>query len=495
MSSGLSRVVAADFGAGSGRVFSGAYDGGTLQLAQIHRFINEPVRLAGFLYWNFPRLFQELLYGLGRVAADGPVQSIGVDTWGLDFGLVGAAGDLLALPGHHRDERNALGMNHVLAHHTRERIFRSTAIQFMQVNSLYQLAVMQMQRPYLLEAAQHLLFLPDLFHYFLTGIIVSEYTIASTSQLLDAQTKHWDAALIAELAFPHRLFGEIVHPGTLLGTLRPDLIDAPGMANGFAHTRVIAVGTHDTASAVLGAPAQAGSRFAYISCGTWSLMGAEITQPIRDDRALRLNVSNEGGVEGSIRLLKNIMGLWILQECVRNWNAAGLTVTYESLLRQAEECRAFQSYFDPDDVEFLTPGNMVARIQRWCRERAILPPQSPGEVTRCILESLACKYRMVLAQLEDVLGYELSVIHLVGGGANNRLLCQWTANATGRLVVAGPVEATVFGNMAMQLQASGEVNGRAEMRDVVRRSAHLTEYEPCDQDIWTAQYGVFATGI
>ncbi len=491
VSSALSKFVAADFGAGSGRVFSGAYDGDALQIAQIHRFANEPVRLAGFLHWNFPRLFQELLYGMGRAAADGPVRSIGVDTWGLDFGLVGEAGDLLALPGHHRDERNALGMDHVLARHSRERIFRSTAIQFMQVNTVYQLAVMQMQRPYLLEAARHLLFMPDLFHYFLTGVVASEYTIASTSQLLDAQRKLWDDSLIADLELPRRLFGDIVHPGSILGALRTDIAAAIGLAN----TSVIAVGTHDTASAVLGAPAQAGTRFAYISCGTWSLMGAEIAQPIRNDKALRLNVSNEGGVEGSIRLLKNIMGLWILQECVRNWIADGLDVTYESLLHQAEECQPFESYFDPDDVAFLTPGNMVARIQQWCRERAIQPPHSPGEVTRCILESLACKYRVVLDQLEDVLGYGLSVIHLVGGGANNRLLCQWTANATGRLVVAGPVEATVFGSMAMQLHSFGEVNGIAEMRDIIRRSSRATEYEPRDQDVWEAQYRVFAAGI
>ncbi|MHB1629802.1 MAG: rhamnulokinase [Bacilli bacterium] len=495
MSSALSRFVAADFGAGSGRIFSGAYDGRALQISQIHRFSNEPVRLAGFLHWNFPRLFQELLSGLGSAAADGPVQAIGVDTWGLDFGLIGEAGDLLALPGHHRDERNALGMDHVLARHSRERIFRSTAIQFLQINTLYQLAAMQMQRPYLLQAARRLLFMPDLFHYFLTGVVASEYTIASTSQLLDAQTKLWDEALIADLEFPRRLFGDIVHPGSILGTLRADIVSAPGRTNGLAHTKVIAVGAHDTASAVLGAPAQAGKPFAYISCGTWSLMGTEIAQPIRDDKALRLNVSNEGGVEGSIRLLKNIMGLWILQECVRDWTAAGLDVTYESLLRQAEGCRAFGSYVDPDDVEFLTPGNMVVRIERWCQKRSMQPPQSPGEVTRCILESLACKYRMVLEQLEDVLGCELSVIHLVGGGANNRLLCQWTANATGRLVMAGPVEATALGNLAMQLRAFGEVSGLSEMRDIIRRSARVTEYEPHDRDLWETQYGVFATGV
>ena len=495
MSSALSRFVAADFGAGSGRVFSAVYDGDALQISQLHRFPNEPVRLAGFLHWNFPRLFQELLHGLVCAAAEGPVRSIGVDTWGLDFGLIGEAGDLLALPGHHRDERNALGMDHVLAHHSRERIFRSTAVQFLQINTLYQLAVMQMQRPYLLEAARHLLFMPDLFHYFLTGVVASEYTIASTSQLLDAQSKVWDEPLIADLQLPRRLFGDIVHPGSILGVLRADIVAAPGMSNGLADARVVAVGTHDTASAVLGAPAQTGTPFAYISCGTWSLMGAEIAQPIGNDKALRLNVSNEGGVLGSIRLLKNIMGLWILQECVRNWTAAGLDVTYESLLRQAEEFRAFGSYLDPDDVGFLTPGDMVARIRRWCLERGIQPPQLPGEVTRCILESLACKYRMVLEQLEDVLGYALPVVHLVGGGANNRLLCQWTANATGRRVIAGPVEATVLGSMAMQLHAFGEVNGLSEMRDIIRRSARVTEYEPLDKDLWETQYGIFAAGV
>lgn len=481
------KLLAFDLGAESGRGVLGQFDGRRLQLEVVHRFPNGPVHTLDALHWDVLRLYSEMLAGLRKCAADhGGIASLGIDTWGVDFALLGRDGGLLGNPRHYRDPHTEGVMDAVLQRVPRSEIYRQTGIQFMSINTLWQLLALQRARSPLLEIAQHLLFIPDLLNYWFTGIKVNEFTDASTSQLLNPQRRAWATELIQAVGLPGHIFGTLVQPGTVLGPLRP----AIATDTNIGPVPVIAPGTHDTASAVAAVPAQ-GESWAYISSGTWSLMGVELPGPLLNDRALEYNFTNEGGVYGTIRFLKNIMGLWLVQECRRAWERAGKTYGYDELARLAEAAPPFVSLVQPDDPAFLLPANMPAAIGDFCRKSGQPVPSEPGPVVRCALESLALQYRWVLERLEEMTGRRLDVIHIVGGGSQNELLCQLAADCCNRRVIAGPVEATAIGNVLVQAVALGLLGSLADGRAVVRESFAVRTYEPRRPDDWQAPYQRF----
>jgi rhamnulokinase len=425
-----------------------------------------------------------------RIAAGafGGVDSVGVDTWGVDFALLGRGGALLGNPRHYRDPHTEGEMEQAFQRVLRSDIYRQTGVQFMRFNTLFQLLALQRDRSPLLEVAETLLFMPDLFHYFFTGLKVNEFTDASTSQLLNPRTRQWAQGLVQAFGLPKHLFGTIVQPGTVLGPLRAALASETGLNA----VPVIAPGSHDTASAIAAVPA--GSRpWAYISSGTWSLMGVELPGPLLTDKALEYNFTNEGGVGGTVRFLKNIMGLWLVQECRRAWERAGTSHSYEHLCKLAEQASPFVSLVDPDDGAFILPANMPAALADFCRRTGQPVPENAGATVRCALESLALCYRRVLERLEELTGQRLEVIHVVGGGSQNALLCQLTADACNRPVLAGPVEATAIGNVLMQAIGLGVLGSLADAREVVRRSFEAQTYEPRDPERWQEPYARFLT--
>jgi rhamnulokinase len=466
-------LVAVDLGAESGRAVVGTFDGGRLALQDVHRFANVPVTLAGTLHWDFLRLFGDVSAGLRRAAAGGPVVSVGVDTWGVDFGLLDDRGRLLGNPVHYRDTRTAGMLEQAFAAVPREEIYRATGIQFMPINTLFQLLSMVRAGDPQLRQADRLLMMGDLFAHFLCGSSVAEYTNASTSQLLDPFARDWARPLLERLGIPSRFLPEIVQPGTLLGSLRPDVAADTGLAG----ARVVAPGSHDTASAVVGAPLDAPTT-AFISSGTWSLIGLEVTAPVVSAMTLAANLTNEGGVAGTIRLLRNVMGLWLVQEGRRALWPAGDTPSYEELAVLAEAAPAFTAFIDPDDERFLRPGDLPARVRAFCRETGQREPRDAGTLMRVLLESLALRYATVVDELARASGNPIRAIHVVGGGSNHRFLCRLTAGATGLAVRAGPVEATAIGNLAVQAIAAGELASVAEARQLVARSFPITSYEP-----------------
>jgi len=469
----MSRYLAFDLGAESGRAMLGTLDAGRLAVEELHRFSNTPVRVFDALYWDTLRLWHEIQRGLAiagrerKLALDG----IGIDTWGVDFALLGGDGALADNPRHYRDARTHGVMPKVFAIVPRAEVFAQTGIQFMQINSLYQFYALKLAGSPALARAHKLLFMPDLLNYWLTGVARAEVTIASTSQFYDPRRKAWATDLLERLGLPTHILPEIVAPGTRLGPL----LDSVAEAAGLGVVPVYATGCHDTASAVAAVPAE-GSNWCYISSGTWSLMGAELDQPIIDEQVLEQNLTNEIGVAGKVRFLKNIAGLWLLQECRRAWALEGAEFTYDELVRLAGSAQPFRASIDPD--AFLEPGDMPRKIAERCRASGQTPPQTPGEFTRTILESLARRYRQVLESLETLAGRRFDAIHIVGGGSRNRLLNQLVANATGRTVIAGPSEATAIGNLLTQAIGAGELSGLAEAREVVRRSFAVEMYRP-----------------
>lgn len=481
------KILAFDLGAESGRGLIGQFDGERIHLEVVHRFANGAVPLLDKLHWNALGLYQEMLSGMRKAAAEhGDIASIGVDTWGVDFALLGRGGTLLGNPRHYRDPHTEGTMEAAFAKVPRAEIFRQTGIQFMRFNTLFQLLALMRDRSPLLDVAENLLFIPDLFHYWFTGILVNEYTDASTGQLLNPSTRKWSWELIRAFGLQERVFGNLVPPGTLLGPLRKNVSDHAGLAG----VPVIAPATHDTAAAVAAVPAQ-GASWAYISSGTWSLMGAEIKEPLTGDKALEYNFTNEGGVDGTIRLLKNVMGLWLVQECRRTWERAGTTYTYEALMKMAEQAPGFVSLVNPDDSSFILPPSMPDAIIAFCRKTGQPAPDGPGPVVRCALESLALKYRWVLERLEDLVGRRLETIHVVGGGSQNTLLCQLTADCCNRPVIAGPVEATAIGNVLTQAIGLGLIGSLAQARDVVRRSFEPITYTPRNAKEWQGPHERF----
>ena len=481
------RILAFDLGAESGRGLVGAFDGERLQLQVIHRFPTGGVQTLDTLHWDVLRHYSEMLAALRKAHAEhGELASLGVDTWGVDFALLGRDGTLLGNPRHYRDPHTESIMDQAFAKVPRLDVFRQTGIQFMRFNSLFQLLALMRDRSPLLEAAESLLFIPDLFHYWFTGVKVNEYTDASTSQMIHPESRQWARGLIRSFGIPEKILGTLVQPGTVLGPLRSRVAAEAGVPS----IPVIAPATHDTASAVAGAPAQ-GDSWAYISSGTWSLMGIETKQPLTDDRALAVNFTNEGGVGGTIRLLKNVMGLWLVQECRRAWERGGITYDYSALMHFAEDARPFVSLVDPDDTTFILPASMPEALADFCRASGQPAPDSPGATVRCALESLALRYRWVLERLQELAGRRLDTIHIVGGGCQNTLLCQLTADACDRVVIAGPVEATAIGNVMVQAIGLGLVGSLAQGREVIRRSFEMRTYEPQHPDRWQEPYQRF----
>ncbi|WP_309570331.1 rhamnulokinase family protein [Deinococcus sp.] len=460
------RHVAIDLGASSGRVALGTVQNGKLEVEVLHRFPNGGVPVGGGLQWDILGLWREVLYGLKLAGQRGEVASVGVNSWAVDYGLLDAHGDLLGGVHHYRSPRLDGVMERVRAELGDDAISGATGIQFLPFNTLYQLAA---ERPERLAGADLLLLVPDLLHFWLCGSRVTERTNASTTQLYDPRTGDWAWALVDTARIPRTLLPRIVEPGTDLGTLRPQVAAETGLTG----TRVIAPATHDTASAVAAVPATDDTGWAYISSGTWSLVGVEVLKPVLTDAARALNLTNEAGIDGTTRLLKNVMGLWIVQECRRAWNA-----DFAGLYADAATLPASGSVIDPDDVRFLAPGtDMPERVQAACRESGQTVPQSPPEIVRCVLDSLAHRIADVLDGLQDVTGIPIDTLYVVGGGSQGDLLNQLTADATGRTVIAGPVEATLIGNLLVQAQAGGHLGG-LRLRDVVRASSDLQTFMP-----------------
>jgi len=467
-----SRFLAFDLGAESGRAVLGLLRDDRLALEELHRFPNVVVRRGESLAWNIPGLFDGIKHGMALAAArDTAPLSLGLDTWGVDFGLVARDGALLDLPRTYRDPRTQGALESFLGRIPREEVYRRTGVQFLPFNSLFQLHAMRAANDPLLARADGILFVPDLFHHLLTGKRTSEFTFATTTQLYNPREGDWDDALLEALGLPRRLFAEIVGPGTALGPVREEVRRETGLA-----TRVIAVATHDTASAVAAVPAE-DEGFAYISSGTWSLVGAEVAEPVITADALRFNFTNEGGVARTFRLLKNVMGLWLVQGCRRAWGLEG-TGAYARLTDAAKAADAWRSLVDPDDPSFFNPPDMPEAIRRFCRATGQTEPESEAATVRAALDSLALKYRLVLEQLEALRGRPATVVHVVGGGARNGLLCQLTADAAGVPVIAGPAEATAIGNLLVQALAAGALDSLAAARSVVRASFAPERYEP-----------------
>jgi rhamnulokinase len=477
------RFIGFELCVGSGRARLGTLDGGTRGVREIHRFSNEPVRQNGSLQWDILHLWQETRRALEYNGAT-RLESVGVDSWGVDFALIGERGNLLENPYHYRDTRTSGVMDAVFEHVSRERIYATTGIQFLPINTIYQLYAACRATPALVDAARALVTIPDLLNYWLTGDLTSEYTVATTTQFIDARTRTWAMGMLDEIGLPTRLLQPLVEPGTRIDALQAHVCAAA------AGTPVVAPACHDTASAV--ASVSASGNVAFLSSGTWSLLGTELREPVITSRALELNFTNEGGVCGTTRLLKNIGGLWLLQSCRRHWKSHGQDIPYDALIAgAADERLAFRSLIDPDYPPFLNPANMPATIAAYCRATGQPEPEEPAAFARSILESLAFKYRTVLESLEELTGRRFDEIRIVGGGSRNRLLKQWTADATGRVVTAGPAEATALGNIGLQMMATGAVGSLSEARAVIDRSFPVERLEPVAADRWDAEYRRF----
>ncbi|KLU63143.1 rhamnulokinase [Peptococcaceae bacterium CEB3] len=481
------RYLAFDLGAESGRAIVGTLDDSRLQLQELYRFPNEPVRVGRHLYWDVLRLFREMSNGLraaaGKYGSD--LKGLAVDTWGVDFGLVDGKGYLLGNPSHYRDERTSGIMEEVFQVVPRSEVFGQTGIQSMAINTLYQLLAVKKEQPELLKQAQSLLMMPDLFKFFLTGVKESEFTISTTSQAFNTRQGTWANGLLESLGLPVALMPDIIQPGRVAGRLLPGIARATGIGS----IPVLAVGSHDTASAMAAVPAM-DTDYLFISSGTWSLVGAEVPVPVVTPETLEAEFSNEGCVGGTFRLLKNVTGLWLLQECRRVWAKKGEMFTYDEMSGLAREAKlsTLAPLVLPNHPVFLNPGDMPAAIQRFCAENGQAAPQTKGEIIKCVLVSLALEYRLVLEKLENILGRRLPVIHMVGGGIHNELLCQFAADACDRPVLAGPAEATATGNVLVQAMALGEIATLGDARNIVRGSFTVKTYESREQELWAELY-------
>lgn len=483
----MKHVLAFDLGASSGRAMLGRLVQGKIEMEELHRFPNDPVQAGGRLHWDILRLLHELKQSLLKAKHRGmELSSIGIDTWGVDFGLLDANGELLGNPIHYRDPHTNGALERVFAKVPADEVFSRTGIQIMSINTLFQLASLKDAGSPLLREAKHFLMIPALLRYYLTGEMFNEFSLASTTQMYNPIANDWDASLLNSIGVDRALFGPVVQPGTTVGKLSDSVCAELGVES----VPVIAVAEHDTGSAVAAVPATQRS-FAYLSCGTWSLIGTEVASPVLTDRARELNFTNEGGVYGTYRLLKNIMGLWILQECRREWERAGKSYTFPELVELASKAKPFAHFIDSDDELFLQPGDMPGQIRAYCARTGQSSPDSPGAYVRAILEGLAFKYRYSLEQTEELAGVAFEGLHMVGGGIQNTLLCKWTSNAIGKPVWAGPTEGSAIGNMLVQWIASGELKGIDEARAAVRESFPIHMYEPTDRGLWDTAYAEF----
>jgi sugar (pentulose or hexulose) kinase len=457
-----------------------------LVLEEIHRFSNGPVEESDSLRWDFERLLSEIKAGIRKAAkaAGAQVCGIGVDSWGVDFGLLDADGKLIENPYHYRDSRTNGITEKAFELMSKREIYESTGLQFLPFNSVYQLLAMRLNNSAALAKAANLIFIADLFSYYLCGEIFGEYSLASTSQFMDMKTGQWSKDVLEKLSLPIDIMPRIVEPGTVVGPLAAGIAEEPGCGP----IPVIAIGSHDTASAVVAVPAAGDANWAYLSSGTWSLMGVEVPQAIVNDKTFEYEFTNEGGVENTLRLLKNIMGLWLMQECRRQWQREGTDLSYDELEALAKKAEPFARNIDVDYNGFLAPGGMPKRINDYLTGTGQKAIDDKGQMIRTILENLALKYRSIMGAVEDVAGDTIEVLHIVGGGIQNELLCQFTANALAKKVVTGPIEATAIGNILMQARATGQIGTLAEAREIVRNSFELREYEPQETTLWDEQY-------
>jgi rhamnulokinase len=476
------KLLAFDLGAESGRAILGKFDGKCIELSDVHRFPNQPVSLPDGLHWDILSLWTEIKRGLVKATQENgkEIASIGLDTWGVDFGLLDKQGVLIGNPYHYRDSRTDGMVERAFTRMPMSEIYSNTGIQFLQLNTLYQLFAMAEQHAPALDIAHTFLTIPDLLNYWLTGRLSNEFTNATTTQCFDTRSKTWAKPVLDRLGIPTHIFGEIIPPGTDLGVLLKGVSDE--CETGSIH--VIAPACHDTGSAVAAVPASS-SNFAWISSGTWSIMGVETKSAIVNETSLNLAMTNEGGVGLTSRLSKNIMGLWPVQECRRTWARHGQDLTYDELTTMAGQAPALRSVINVDHNDFLKPGDMPGRIQAYCRNTQQAEPSTPGEIVRCALESVALKYRTTLDALETLLGHPIEVVHIVGGGTRNKLLSQFAADAMNRTVITGPIEATAIGNLLVQSIALGEIDSLESAREVVRNSFEVVRYDPSpDRSCW-----------
>lgn len=485
----MPKYIALDLGAESGRIIVATVTGDRLSLEEAHRFANGPVQVGSSFYWDVLGLWSEIKRGLGKVAAEhnGNIRSMAVDTWGIDYALLNRAGDLVGNPHCYRDPRTNGIMEQALATVPRWEIYEASGgIQFLSINTLYQLLAMVISQDPALDIADTFLMIPDLFNYWLTGRKACEFTDVTTTQFYNARRGGWSISLLERLGIPTHLFPEVVMPGTQYGTLLPALAEETGLGS----LPVVAPAVHDTASAIVAVPAET-SRFAWLSSGTWSLLGGISPEPIITRQALEFNFSSYGGPGGLYLPWKNIMGLWLVQECRRAWQREGTDLSYDELTVMAADARPFLAVIDPDDPSFLAPKDMPAVITAFCQQHGQPSPTSRGEMIRIILESLALRYRWTLERLSELQNCQFDVLHVVGGGSQNQLLCQFTADAIGLPVVAGPVEATAIGNAALQAVAMGDLASLSEARQVVRHSFAPIALEPRPNTAWNAAYQRF----
>lgn len=480
------RVLAFDFGASSGRAIIGCFDGDKITLEEVHRFSNDPVSVGGTVYWDVLRLFYEIKQGIIKAKIAGGFDSIGIDTWGVDFGLIDSEGKLMENPVHYRDARTVGLVDEAFKTMPKEKLYGITGIQFMELNTLFQLIALKKYRPWMLERADKMLFMPDLFGYMLTGKMCAEYSIASTSQLIDLDKRTWSKEILDAFGIKESVFAPLVQPGTVLGELSKEICEECGVDP----VPVISVCGHDTQSAITSVPCEDGD-FAFLSSGTWSLFGTELDKPIVNETSMNINITNEGGFDGSTGFLKNIIGLWLIQESRRQWKREGKEYSYADLEKLALAAEPFKCFIDPDAPEFVPHGNIPERVREFCRKTGQYVPETVGEIMRCIYESLAMKYRLTFEKLRECTERDYPVIHVIGGGTKDGLLCQMTANSCDRTVKAGPIEATVMGNVAVQLMSDGSVKNIGQARKIVAESSELKTFEPKDTDKWAEAYEDF----
>lgn len=476
------KVLAIDFGASSGRAIVGIFDGERVALEEIHRFSNDPVILGGTMYWDVLRLFHEIKQSLIK-AKPYDVESVAIDTWGVDFGLIDKDGRLIDNPVHYRDARTNGMLDEAFKLIPKDNFYNATGNQFMEINTAFQLLSLVKNRPELLERADKMLMMPDLFSYFLTGEKKAERSIASTTQLFDQNTKDWSRETVKALGINEEILPEITESGSVIGTLSKELCEELDIKP----IKVIAVCGHDTQSALVAAPAN-NNDFAFLSSGTWSLFGTELDEPIINEKSLALNVTNEQGYAGKTSFLKNIIGLWLIQESRRQWIREGREYSFMELETLAKEAEPFKCFIDPDAPEFTPAGNIPKRIREYCEKSGQCVPQTVGEIMRCIYESLALKYKAAISELEECTGKKFETLYMIGGGTKDKFLSALTANSCGITVSSGPVEATAMGNVLIQLMAQGEVEDLSRAREIVRASEKISYFEPENTDEWEKAY-------
>ncbi len=482
----MKRVLAFDFGASSGRAILGIFDGEKIGLQEVHRFSNDPVKINGTVYWDVQRLFFEIKQGILKAKEAGGFDSIGIDTWGVDFGLLRKDGTLVENPVHYRDARNDGMVEKATKYMSKERMYDITGIQFMDFNTIFQLLSLKENRPYILEEADKLLFMPDLLNYMLSGVKSTEFSIATTSQMVDLKTNNWSEEILDTFGINKKLLTDIAPTGAVIGQLSDEICEELGVPK----ADIVSVAAHDTQSAITATPCEFDD-FAFISCGTWSLFGTEVKEPIINEASKKLNVTNEGGYDYTTAFLKNICGLWLIQESRRQWIREGKEYSYAELEKLALECEPFKCFIDPDASEFAPMGNLPRRVKEYCEKTGQYIPQTVGEIIRCIYESLALKYRYTFDGIKECTGKDYDRIHVMGGGTKDKLLLQMTAQSCNVNVYGGPIEATALGNVAIQLMSTGAIKDIKEARRIIAKGENLKLYEPKENSVWEKAYEDF----